>query len=927
MKYSFRIAVAFFLGVLVFSTAAGAQFLDPSWTWQTIETPHFRIHFHENSAGAAQLTAVAAEEAYEWWGEKLDYYPAEKVEVILADVQDGPNGFANLVPNNYFVNFTAYAGFAGGFANSESNSWEEVVTFHEYGHIADLDYVTGISETFRKIFGRVIIPGVQEPTLLVEGIPTYGEYLIRDHSRANEPRVEMMLRAMVLENNFPTYQEASFYYNRSEWPFPGTISHDFGPWFIRYLEDTYGEDTYMKLKQYQASDPLWAIGSVAGAVLGIGQFGAVSGDFNSIYKKATGKAMPELWTEFKAWLRADFNEQIQEIEAAGITPSRQLSQLSYFSTNALFSPDGEWVYYTHGGSPGRFGGMRKIRVDGTDDQAVMSGGFGDFAFTPDGTRLVYSKFGVQNKVLFQRDLYYYDLETGTETRLTDGERPFALAVTPDGNSVIYARYNLGEETPSISSVNIETGEITPIKAFTPDWAVEDLTLSPDGSTLALAIYRRGGYMDIYTMPASGGDLTDVTQDRGTDSWPRFSPDGQYLFFGSDRTGVYNLYAYEMGADTLYQVSNVLTGAQAPAISPSTDHEIAFTGYSSEGYDVHIMRYEPSTWTQVDNPKDPIPEWDGWPTTDYEITPYNPLPALMPKLWIPSFGGGQIGASTFGADALFTHNYNLAGGWDLNANKPFVNFSYFNSGMMPNFGLSAGLNANGNFVGVNASYPLIVGINHNQNISVGYQRSDFDGVSQTYSATWSMNDNRGLDLMGRSINLSITGLMTQNENFGTVNKGIASLTKAKSLPFGAGHSLNFRFVGGMSDAETPELGFSVGGLDGQFMVRGIGQGVAAGQNAFSTSLEYRFPIAQIEKGLSLWPIFIDDLNGDVFVDIGYAGLDPAPQYFEDLQIGYGFEARLSMNLLSYFGGPVFRFGIAQGLGQSSPELYISGGTAF
>ena len=926
MKYSFRIAIVVMFALFLSSTMAWAQFLDPGLKWQTIETPHFRIHYHADSAGAAQLTAVAAEEAYEWWGQKIDYYPSEKVEVIVVDRQDGPNGFANLVPNNYFVNFTAYAGFAGGFANSESSSWEEVVTFHEYGHIADLDYVSGLSDTFRKIFGRIIVPGIQEPTLLVEGIPTYGEFLIRGNSRANEPRVGMMLRSMVLENNFPNYQEASFYYSRGDWPFPGSISHDVGPWFIRYLEEEYGEDTYMMIKKYQTEDPVWAIGSVAGMLLVPGQFASVSGDFNGIYKKATGKEMPELWSEFKTWLRAMFSEQIQEIEAQGITPSRQLSQLSFFSTNARWSPDGEWIYYTHF-SPGRFGGMRKIRPDGTDDMPVMSGGFADFAFLPDGSGLIYAKNGIYKKFYNQADLYHYDFATGKEMRLTEGERPFSVEIAPDGNTVYFARYNFGEKTPSIKSYDLSSGEVSMIQEFPDDFAIEAMTLSPDGNTLGLSIYRRGGYMDIYTMPSSGGELRAITADRGTDDNPQFSPDGDFLFFGSDRTGVNNLYAYRLSDGNLFQVSNVLSGAMVPSISPGPEHEIAFTGYSTDGYDLHIMRYEPNTWDQVDNAMDNIPDWDGWPTTDYEITDYNPLPALKPKLWIPIVGGGQLGGSTFGSDALFRHNYNLSAGWDMSANHPFVNFGYFNSGMNPTFGISAGLNANGNFVGVNLGYPLVVQPGHNQNLSVGFQRADFGNVSQTYSASWSFNHTQGLDLGGHTFGLSLTGLKTDIAGLGSVNKAIAASTTALFLPFEGNHSLNLRFVGGLSDAETPELGFSVGGLNGQFMVRGIGSGAAAGQNAFSTSLEYRFPIVTIEKGLGLWPIFFDDLDGDIFVDVAYAGLEATPKYFEDLHIGYGFEARLSMNLLSYFGGPTFRFGIAQGLGQSSPELYISGGTAF
>jgi Tol biopolymer transport system component len=797
-----------------------------------------------------------------------------------------------------------------------------VVTHHEYGHIADLEDVSGLSKTLRSIFGHIITPAIQEPTILIEGIADYGEYLMDGFSRSNEERVSMMLRAMILENKFPNYQQASFFYNRTEWPFPGSIAHDMGPWFVNYLEDKYGKDTYAKLKKLQVEDPLWAIGSLLAPVPG---GSGLTGDFGSLFKKVTGKSMEVIWEEFQTWLQAQFNEQIQDIEAKGISPSRRVSQLGYGSGNGHWSPDAQWIYYNHNGSPGRFGGIRRIHPDGTGDEAVVSPA-GNFDITPDGKSLVYIKNEIYNNSYQRLDLYRFDLDARTETRLTHGERSFAPAITPDGSSVIYARYNWGQKTPSISRYDFSTGKITPIQDFPDDFAVESLTLSPDGKTLALSIYRRGGYSDIYTLPATGGQLTAITQDKPTDYGQRFSPDGQYLFFSSDRTGVYNLYAYHISDGKFSQVSNMLTGALGPNISPAGDKQIAFTGYSAAGYDLNIMRYEPNTWKEATITKETIPDWKGFPTTNYAIHDYSPIPSLIPKLWQPQISTDSLGASTFGQDALYQQFYNLSGGWDLKASKPFINFNYFYSGILPTITIFGGINPGGNFEGLSVGYPLVASNNHGQNISVSYQRSDFGKVSETYSANWSLNELSGLDLVGHAITLTMTGSLNRTAGADPVRKVVTNATHTFFLPW-YGNSIANRFVFGWSDAGTPEKGFNVGGQDGLFMVRGVGAGAATGQMAMAASMEYRFPIASIEKGISLWPIFLDKLTGDIFVDAGYAGFDPAPKYFEDLKIGYGVELELSLNLFSYFGGPVIRFGAAQGLGQTSPTFYISSGTAF
>lgn len=911
------VAIALF-ATLVIQIPASAQFVDPALTWKTIETPHFRVTFHPGTEGMAQLTARAAEEAYGWWTEKLGYEPSSKTNLVVVDYQDGPNGFASLLPNLQIVNFAAYAGFASGFANSAATSWEETVTFHEYGHIADLDYVEGMAATFRKIFGRIIQPGSQEPTLLVEGVPTYGEYKIRGASRANEPRVAMMLRTMVLEDSFPTYQEASFYYNRDEWPAPGTISHDVGPWFVRFLEAEYGEDTYARIKQAMMENPWWTYGSLFSLLMpGV----SASGDFNGVLRTATGATMPELWTAFRAWLSEHFDDQIQTIRSNGITPSRKVTSSGFGTGDAAWGPDGNWIYYTHS-DPDRAGGIRRVHPDGTGDEALISGAIGDLAVAPNGEFLVYAKMDLYRHFYARYDLYRYDLATGEETRLTHGERPFQIAMGPDGNGVVYARYNWGQATPSIHRIDLGSGEISEVRTFDDATAVEGLALSPDGQTLALSIWKRGGYSDVYTMPASGGELTALTQDRATDYGVTFSPDGKYVLFSSDRTDVYNLHAIRLADGSLFRASNVLTGATGPAVS-SSGERVAFTGYGAEGYDLHTMTYAPEGWTQVQAAREAIPEWSGFPETEYPVHDYDPWPSLAPKLWIPTFGP-QLGVVTFGQDALMAQSYQLGAGWDVTAGTPYLNVSYSYGGVLPAVSINAYASGAGYSAGLNASYPLVSGVDFSESLSAGYRLSRFGRTSQTISANWSMSHSWALDMTGWTTNASLNAQYNLTVGEAPLTKVVGTVGESWELPFAGPQNLTARLVGGWSDALLPERGFAVGGSSGSFRVRGFPSGVEFGRVAAAGSLQYGQRLMEIEQGIGLWPVFFDDVNASVFVDAAQTG-DRLTNYIDDLWVGFGAEIQLTMNLFSYFGGPSLRVGIAQGVGRTSPEIYVSFGT--
>ena len=60
--------------------------------------------------------------------------------------------------------------------------------------------------------------------------------------------------------------------------------------------------------------------------------------------------------------------------------------------------------------------------------------------------------------------------------------------------------------------------------------------SPDGKTLAYCA-ERGGEYDVYTIPVAGGEETRLTTAPGLDDGPDYSPDGQWIYFNSERTGI------------------------------------------------------------------------------------------------------------------------------------------------------------------------------------------------------------------------------------------------------------------------------------------------------------------------------------------------------------------------------------------------------
>jgi hypothetical protein len=128
--------------------------------------------------------------------------------------------------------------------------------------------------------------------------------------------------------------------------------------------------------------------------------------------------------------------------------------------------------------------------------------------------------------------------------------------------------------------------------------------SPDGHTIAY-VTDEGPATDFTDL--SFGNLrvalfdldTDQRQllphmEAGRNISPQWAPDGKSFAFVSDRSGIANIYLYELGGDA-YQLTNLFTGAQSatplsPALSWARDVDrLAFVYFENQNNDVYTIQ--------------------------------------------------------------------------------------------------------------------------------------------------------------------------------------------------------------------------------------------------------------------------------------------------------------------------------------------------
>ncbi len=155
---------------------------------------------------------------------------------------------------------------------------------------------------------------------------------------------------------------------------------------------------------------------------------------------------------------------------------------------------------------------------------------------------------------------------GTQLRqLTHGPgNDYLAAWSPDGRHIAFGRQHGGRT--DLHVLDVETSTVT--RVSTGLTFASSPAISPDGSQIAFAGSAPGSMRhDVYTVPIAGGTPRRLTDDPASDAGPMWSPDGQTIYFVSDRSGGFEIYAMASdgsGQRVVGQSSGILG---RPAVSP------------------------------------------------------------------------------------------------------------------------------------------------------------------------------------------------------------------------------------------------------------------------------------------------------------------------------------------------------------------------
>ncbi len=680
---------------------------DPDRVWRTLETAHFIVTYPVPLDDIARRVGVVAERAHATLSPALGHRPSGKTIITVIDDTDGANGFANVVPRNAITVFaTAPSGVS---ALGDHDDWLYSLVAHEYTHVLHLDTMEGLPDFYNFIFGKSWAPNQALPRWIIEGVATYEESKRSAGGRTRNTEFDAYLRVPVLEGKMLRLDQVTSVTRI----FPrGNIAYLHGSSFLRYVFDRFGDD---KLAEVSRESGAYAIPYA----------------LNRPFLLELGEGIPDLYDDWLGYLRDRYSLQAMATERREWTERRERSgehapggprRLTFSgetNQNPRYTADGEelWWFASDGVQVAQ---LRAMPVGGDARAArdvVHLDALGSFDVLADGSLVFEQSRSYQEQYQFQ-DLFRWDRHSRSVTQLTRLRRARDPAVSPDERRVAYSQ-NL-TSTSVLAVMALAPGAEGEVvwrggrfdQAFQPAW-------SPDGQTLAFSIWTEGGFRDVVLLELATRRLTYVTRDRAIDGAPAFSPDGKWLYFESDRTGINNIYAYALGAAAggeaavadaavadaasgaeadrdarLWQVTDEIGGASSPAISPDS-RRLAYRRNVAEGYDLYELTLEPATWRKAtpyldDRPPPVAISDDETPVT--APRPYRAIETLAPLTWtyevLAATSGSHTLFRTDGSDTAGLHGYALSAGLRLPRGEINVAGSYFYGGLRTPLRISA-----------------------------------------------------------------------------------------------------------------------------------------------------------------------------------------------------------------------------------------------
>ncbi len=660
-------------------SAQPPEYNHPELKWEVYENEHFQVLFHQGAERTAREILRITTDIYDPITALYDYEPDGKISVVVHDHDDYSNGGAYYYDNKILIWAKPMDWSMRG-----THNWLRNVVTHEFTHIIQLGasrkmprwlpafYVQWIDYEEEKrpdvlygypnILASYPLPMTIIPPWFAEGCAqTQMTDMGYDHWDSHR---DMILRMRMLEDNLLTYTEMG-YYGKTSFNAEGVYDHGF--MLTLYILEHWGEEALRDLSHAMQGPFAFTFDQAIHKVLGI-----------------TGQELYDQWVTDTKDTYLERTAAIQD----NLVKGSIIEETGFANLNPRWNPDGTKLAYLSNQDGDYFMHTGLFLYDAeTGESQLVRGSVGStLAWSPDSRFIFYTKqFKPNRDGSHFDDIAAWDLENEKELRLTLSRRASYADISRDGKKVCYVVTSDGTQNVWIADLpenwwegkdnsrienelaltHYNNGE----QIYAPRW-------SPDGVSILFA-KSRDRDRDIILLYADNAEQS-VLMNTPADERDCVWIDDYQFYYSSDRTGIFNLYRYNLIDDSSIPVSNVIGGAFMP--TATSDGKIAYAEFSGAGYNISVMDVEeqvdPATMTYIQDYTSTLPEvtYSSDPAPDSKSKPYKPTfdrTFVVPRLAF-DFGTFKPGVYFYFQDIL--EQMSAFGGFAINGKGDYDLFA-------------------------------------------------------------------------------------------------------------------------------------------------------------------------------------------------------------------------------------------------------------
>lgn len=896
--------------------------------WKQKDSPHFQAIYRAGLENFANQTLEYAEKAH---GVLDSIFPEgpEKTWIVIADHTDSLNGYALTFP---FPHMVIYASAPQASSQlSPLDNWHYSVVLHEYVHIRHIYPTGGLWKILHAIFGSVIAPNGMMPSHLHEGIATFLETNSTKRGRGLGTPFKMYLRKAVEADVWgKDFAPLDLYDGSSRWP-QGASAYFFGYLTYDELWKRKGKEGIRELTDAYSRNLPYFINRPLDQVFGL-DYAKL---WEDIYTRTTKAAQKEL----------------SDIKAKPLSTLSYLTSSRFHKKELLLSPDRKKLAF-RSQTPDTLTDLNIYDLESRkiENRFTVTPSSGDGScWLDDSGHSFILYLGNLSERFYQLSVLKAQTISGEDQALPDQLKELrhvqSIACSADGRSLWLVQSSPGHQlvrrfqwSKSLFSdvsenVSFELSGDTWVSALAPGMPGYFFTQDSIHSVL----WRWGEAR----FPEKIGSFV------GTTAQARVKSSSALEIVATIDTPD-SVWELDLKSRRLKQIAAV-TGGISETVS-ANENRFALS-YEHGGYDL-------ATVSGVDGVSRDLARAETFPTaepTKYPDEDYSPWSSLTPKAWVPSMlvvpDGIQFGAWIPGFDIAQRHHYDIYAGYDSRG-LPFGSLTYGhrfggiyrftgNINFTPSYFIASKsfFKTWGGDLGMEIAFPGSGFVIQAGPLFRRVESSRLGPANQSIGLETTVSYRNGLKTKPRGVSpgdgFRVFG--THQQYF----RGLGSDDNYFTSILGADGYLDFPLIKNSVFYLGTRLGytegtalynsfFNVGGEllfsqgKGTFLNRGYLNGYFAASRVFNTNLEYRFPIANIERGHGFFPAFLQRIHGALVFDA--SSLDRGvrsryPDLFKVYYLSAGVELKTDWKL-GYYLPAQLRIGAYHGFSPGGEDLYVT-----